>query len=190
MLTSRILSNKKVLSDKGGLTDLIYTTFRFPGATMGQGMVVVQKEEQMRPDLIAERTLGDQTKWDALLKFNGISNPFSVQKDRLLYMIPFGELDKLYKKPRDIPARGEKSESDASPILDPKTNKDKQRLNNLKDKKVLPPNVNSEGDTNVKIKDGKLIFGEDVTTANKDNCPVPISRSRLQAALLKDKLFI
>ena len=153
-------------------------------------MVVVQREEQMRPDLIAERTMGDQTKWDALLKFNGISNPFSVEKDRLLYMIPFGELDKLYKKPRDIPGRGEKSESDANPILDPKTNKDTQRLTNLNNKKILPPNVNKDGDTNVKIKDGKLIFGEDVTTANKDNCPVPISRSRLQAALLKDKLFI
>ena len=192
MLNSRILGNKKNLFDNDGLTDLIYATFKFPIVGAGSGLVIVNEDEKMRPDLLANRKYGDQSKWDAMLKYNGISNPFSLDTGRVLYLLPFGELEKLYVQPRDIPEREEKSESNTKPIIDPNANKDEKRLANLKskNKRALPPNLNSEGDTNVKVRDGKLIFGEDVTTVNVKNCPVPISRARLQAALIKDKLFI
>ena len=42
---------------------------------------------------------------------------------------------------------------------------------------------------NVKIKDGKIVFGEDVTAVNKDDCPEPISRANLKKALIKNNLF-
>ena len=34
-----------------------------------------------------------------------------------------------------------------------------------------------------------VIFGEDVTQVNKDNCPIPISRARLIQQLTKSNLF-
>lgn len=192
MLNSKILKNKKVIKDKDGqiITDMIYNTFKFPESSNGVGSIRVLDEEKMRPDLVSNRVLGQQGTWDALLKFNGISNPFSINSNDFLYMIPSASIPSLYIKPRDIPERGSKSEQTVDPIIDPKTQKDKNRLSNLNNKNQLPPNINSETDTNVKVKDGKLVFGEDVTTVNKDNCPVPISRARLQASLLKDKLFI
>lgn len=192
MLNSEILKNKKVIEDgdKEIITDMIYSTFKFPDENIGGGTIRVLEEEKMRPDLVSNRVLGEQGKWDALLKYNAVSNPFSLNENDILYMIPASNISSMYIKPRDIQERGSKSEQQFNPIIDPKTQKDKSRLSNLSNKNQLPPNINSETDTNVKVKDGKIVFGEDVTTVNKNNCPVPISRSRLQASLLKDKLFI
>jgi len=196
MLTSKILQNKKViLKFKNSITDLIYSTFSFPKSSTGVGMAVVSEHENMRPDTLANRIYGDQTKWDALLKYNGISNPFSIQEGDLLYAIPFDSLNSVYVSPHVILERGERVETNGK--IPPKiSTRDKRRTENLANKATvgqngeLPPNLAKPGDKSVKIKNGKLVFGEDVTTVNKSNCPVPISRSRLQTALLKDKLFL
>lgn len=191
MLISKLLNKKKTIQNEDGVsyTDLVYNTFNFPSDNRGVGLVLVLEDEVMRPDLVCNRIFGDQNLWDAFLKYNGVSNPFTISPDDILYSVPSTSIPSLYINPREIPNRGEKTELSVNPVIDPKTQKDKNRLSNL-NKKKLPPNINDEGDKNVKIKDGKLIFGEDVTTVNKNNCPAPISRSRLQAALLKDKLFI
>lgn len=194
MLISKILGRKRIIRKLGAeLTDLISSTFRFPQETPGTGgAILVNEFENMRPDLIADRIYGKIQLWDVLLKYNGISNPFSIQSDDILYGPAGSALDAMYSSPREITERDQRQENRVSPFLDPKTKKDKDRLDNLKKKAgvVLPPNINKPGDKNVKIKDGRVIFGEDVTGVNKKNCPVPISRTRLQAALLKDKLSI
>lgn len=194
MLISKILRKKLTFTNELGdqVTDLIYSTFRFPTNTNNSGLVIIGEFENMRTDLMCNRIYGDQSKWDAMLKYNGISNPFSVKSGDLLFAMPFSVADGVYKNPRRIEERGQKVEEPINGILDlNKTlTKDNERLKNLANKKgELPPNINQVGDKNVKVKDGKLIFGEDVTSINKKNCPVPISRSRLQKALIKDKLF-
>jgi hypothetical protein len=195
MLGSGILRRKRTYlkSARERITDFIHSTFKFVDNKSGSGGIIgVAENESMRPDLVADRVYGDQSKWDVILKYNGISNPFSIQTGDLMFAIPFSAIEASYKNPRILQERGEKAEGEFSPILDPKTKKDRDRLNNLQKKvgEVVPPNVNRTGDTNVKVKDGRVIFGEDVTSVNKENCPVPISRARLQTALLKDKLFI
>ena len=193
MLLSDILNSKKQI-DFNGIkgTDLIQSTFKFPENST-TSLVAVGMDENMRPDLVVNRVFGNQMMWDILLKFNGISNPFTLKQGDILYAIPFKEAMSSIKPPITIINRDSgKEEQPISPLLDPKTKKDKDRLKNLQDKigEVVPPNVNRSGDKNVKVKDGKVIFGDDVTTIKKENCPVPISRNRLQAALLKDKIFI
>ena len=197
MLASKILSKKRSLTKTAReiITDLIYSTFKFPESNANSGLAAVGDNEEMRPDLVANRIYGDQSKWDVLLKYNGISNPFSINVGDLLYALPFGTIDTAYKSPRIIEERTQLNDVVRDLKVSPK---DKNRLNNLADKKAittgkdgkLPPNINKAGDKNVKIKDGKLILGEDVTSVNKENCPIPISRARLQTALLKDKLFL
>ena len=94
--------------------------------------------------------------------------------------------------PKQVVDKGaQKKDSNESKLLNPKTVKDKKRLEALKDrvKEIVPPNVNTGGNKNVKVKDGKVIFGEDVTQVKKDNCPVPISRARLIQQLTKANLF-
>ena len=220
MLTSKIISKKNIIVNSVGtlLNDLIYSTFRFPNSNASGGIVIVNEYENMRPDLLADRIYGDQGKWDAMLKYNGISNPFSLHFGQILSTLQFQTIDGVYVSPRPIAERGERKETDVNGILsgpnNKKPDKDKNRIDNLANKNkqrakgaaaaknakagaitsgpngALPPNINKPGDKNVKVKDGRLVFGEDVTTINKDNCPVPISRARLQAALLKDKLFL
>lgn len=194
MLISKLLGKKRIFKRaRRDMTDIISSTFKFPANIPGGGgAILVSEFENMRPDLIADRIYGSISKWDVLLKYNGISNPFSIQAGDILYGPAGPVLDSMYVNPRTIPERGEREETQASPFLDPKTKKDKDRLDNLKKKAgvVLPPNINAPGDKNVKIENGRVVFGEDVTGVNKKNCPTPISRTRLQAALLKDKLSI
>ena len=192
MLSSKIIQKKKVITKYGkAFTDLIYNTFRFPTEGNNGGVVIVGEYENMRPDSLCDRIYADQSKWDAILKYNGVSNPFSIQHGNFLYAMPHSDVDGTYINPREIQERKQQYEVAVSGILDTTSNKDNSRLVNLQNKKgELPPNISKAGDKNVKIKDGRLIFGEDVTSINKENCPVPISRSRLQKALLKDKLFL
>ena len=40
----------------------------------------------------------------------------------------------------------------------------------------------------VTISNGKIIFGADVTNIKKEDCPEPISRTKLKESLLKNKI--
>lgn len=196
MLNLKLFKRKKIFTKENGdnVIDLISNTFNSNKLNAsGTGYILVNEDEVMRPDLVANRVYGDQNKLDAMLKFNGISNPFSIDFGDSLICLPYSSLDSLYTSPLNVVEKGsEKKSGEESLFNNPKTEKDKARLEDLKKKAgavILPPNVNQPGNKNVKIKDGKVIFGEDVTKINSKNCPVPISRTRLQEALIKNKLF-
>ena len=46
----------------------------------------VSEEHQMRPDLISYVNFGDDSYWDLILKFNGVSNPFSLSQEQFLFI--------------------------------------------------------------------------------------------------------
>jgi len=155
---------------------------------------IVDEETVMRPDLIAVALYNDQNMLDLLLKYNAISNPFSLYVGQILYAPDSEALNKILLKPSVIKDIGDTEVDDAESIfIDPKTDKDKNRLDLLKKQnkggEVLPSNVNKKGDKNIKIKNGKLVFGEDVTSVNREDCPEPISRANLKKALIKNNLF-
>lgn len=195
MLLTKLLKAKKFFTKPNGdkVIDLISATFSFEKIDgYSQGFIRVQEEEAMRPDLISVRLYANQNYYETLLKYNGISNPFSLAPNDILLTPPFKSLESSIVQPKNILEKGEeKVASNETKLLDPKTVKDKKRLEVLKDKvkEIVPPNVNTEGNKNVKVRDGKVIFGEDVTQINKDNCPTPISRARLIQQLTKSNLF-
>ena len=195
MLLTRLLKAKKFFTKPNGdkVIDLISSTFDFEKAGgYSQGFVRVMEEETMRPDLVAVRLYSTQNLYEPLLKYNGISNPFSLAENDVLLTPPFKDLEAMVVPPKNILEKGEqKAASNEAKLLAPKTVKDKKRLEALKDKvkEIVPPNVNTEGNKNVKVREGRVIFGEDVTQINKENCPVPISRARLIQQLTKSNLF-
>jgi hypothetical protein len=195
MLISKLLRLKNTFTKENGdvIVDLASATFSFEtDAGISEAYIRVSEEEQMRPDLLSVRMYGEQRFYEALLKYNGISNPFSIQRYDLLLVPPYKSLERMMVAPKDIVDIGaQQKESNEDKLLNPKTVKDKKRLEALKDKvkEIVPPNVNTKGNQNVKVKDGKVIFGEDVTQVNKENCPVPISRARLIQQLTKANLF-
>jgi hypothetical protein len=156
--------------------------------------LVVDSFTVMRPDLIAHTVYGDQGMADLVLKYNGISNPFSLYEGQVIFLPDSRELNKTLKTPKEIlDISNIEIDEVESIFINPKTPQDEKRLELLKKQnkgnEVLPSNVNKKGNKNIKIKDGKIVFGEDVTTVNKNNCPEPISRANLKTALIKNNLF-
>lgn len=195
MLISKLLRIKKFFTKANGdsIVDLVSSTFNFDKITgSSEGFITVAEEEAMRPDLISVRMYSEQSNYELLMKYNGISNPFSIAPGEFLLIPPYKAITAALVPAKTILEKGvAKLSSNEDKLLNPKTVKDKKRLAALKDrvKEIVPPNVNTAGNKNIKVKDGKVIFGDDVTQINKDNCPVPISRARLIQQLTKANLF-
>jgi len=195
MLFTKLLRAKKSFTKPNGdkIIDLVSSTFDFNKApSRVDGFVLVNDFEAMRPDLISNRLYGKTEYYESLLKYNAVSNPFSIFPGQILITPQFKALDDMIVPPADIVEKGKpKTTSNEDKLIAAKTVKDKKRLDSLKNKtkEIVPPNVNTQGNKNVKVRDGKVIFGEDVTQVNKDNCPVPISRARLVQQLTKANLF-
>jgi hypothetical protein len=196
MLTSKLLGRKRIIEKLGKqFTDLISSTFKIPETAIGTGgMLAVNDFENMRPDLVAERIYGNQSKWDALLKTNGISNPFALKSGDLLMGMPDSSLNACYVNPLSIPEREQREANPNNPVVNPKTQKDKNRLDNLKKKSkagtVLPPNINPTGINNTESRDGRIIFGNNNTDPGVRASAPSISRQKLRESLLKDNISI
>lgn len=199
MIQLNILYKKYFSSDKNDkkIVDLTRTSIdsKKLANTQTVSSFLVRDEYQMRPDLIAKNLYNDHNMADLLMKYNAISNPFSLEEGKILISPSSEDLINLCKIPTPIKDIGDTSNRvDETEIFNkPKTDKDKKRLALLKEKNkgkdVLPSNLNKKGDKNIKIKNGKLVFGEDVTSVNKNDCPEPISRANLKKALIKNNLF-
>ena len=156
-------------------------------------IIMVSEDLAMRPDLISKAVYGDDSKLDYLLKYNNISNPFSLNTgDILIIPDPF-KMAKMFVMPEADVLTDLSTNIKQFNYIDPKTKKDSKRLELLQlksqNKELLPPNINREGDTNIKYKDGKIIFGEDVTNINKANCPETLTRARVKEKLLNNQIF-
>lgn len=194
MLSIETLYKKKRFVKPNGeaLVDLTKSTLEYLYDPRYKSFVTVTEDFVMRPDLIARATLGNDNKLDYILKFNGVSNPFSIELGEILIVPDDKEMSDQFKNPTvDKNDAVVKRTSDFT--IEPKTAKDVKRLDALKQKTnkdvLFPPNVKKPSDTNIKYKDGKIIFGEDVTTINKENCPETLSRARVKEKLLNKKIF-
>ena len=171
--TQRILSKNTVsFSDNPSTNDFTYHT--------------VTQDEEMRIDLISFNYYGTEDYLDIICKFNGISNPFSLEQGQIL-KVPKSP-SKYYTNGADIIDKGSIK---ATPNLIPVSTKDANRLNYLKrlGSSVAPPNVTLPNDKNIKVENGKIVFGADVTKVNKQDCPTPISRSNVLKNLIESKIF-
>jgi hypothetical protein len=141
MLISKLLRKKNVIKKLNfDFTDLISSTFQLNSEIIGSGgITTVGEYENMRPDLIADRIYGDISLWDALLKYNGISNPFSISQGALLYVTADSSLSASYINAREIPVRDPKSDIPDRPDANPNTGQDSNRSNNLNKKKKIRP---------------------------------------------------
>ena len=72
------------------------------------------------------------------------------------------------------------------------TKKDQKRLEYIKKKSEgqtnLPPNFAEPGTNEITIKEGKVIFGDNVVVTKTD-CAEPLSRAKVKARLLENKIF-
>ncbi len=121
----------------------------------------VKRDEEGRIDLIASDYYGDTSKVDYILKFNGISDPFSIVEGDLIKIPVDGVKTFKLDRPSELDNNIVRQEFIESKRL---TKKDKKRIDFLKKKykikEVLPPNVLKTGFTPSEFKeDGSTVMG-------------------------------
>ncbi len=128
----------------------------------------VHATEAGRADLIALQYYNDTSDLDYMLKFNGISDPFSINEGDIL-MIPINGPTNYKKLERP---KQEEENLVRQEFLDSKrlTPKDKKRIDFLKKKygvkEVLPPNVLKTGFQTFEFTDSSTIMGMEAQTPN------------------------
>lgn len=182
--------NKK---DGTRVVDLIRGIFNFTSLMSKKHMKLykVTDETVMRADLLSQYIYGDQNRLDMLLKFNGISNPFSLYLGQLIFAPSERDLLSAEKQKTDIATDRTKTKK-SNALVKPKTTKDKARLtylSKLTNQPILPTNAVTPGDTGITIVNGNVSFGDDVTQVKKKNCPDPVSRTQIKEALIAAKIF-
>ena len=200
MIDLKILGNKLNFTKTNGdvVTDLTRRSVSFKGVLVNQGKsFIVDDGLQMRGDLLSKILYQTTSFMCVLFKYNGISNPFSLDINDFIKAPDGGVLSAMLTNPSTINGSNNNWETSTrkkkkTALISPKTKQDKMRLDYLQknagaNSTIAPPNIAK--DTSVKVVNGKIIFGADVTSVKKEDCPDPISRTKLQAALVKNKIF-
>jgi hypothetical protein len=180
---------KMTTSDYESENKVIMTepTMLFPDFVRVDKTFVVDEYYAGRIDLISLNLYNNANYSDQILKFNGISNPFSIGVGDVLDVPPLDVLLKQWKKPgigikEANVVRDKFIDTKRLPI------KDQNRLDYLKRKaaekpngakEILPPNVLKSDQTNVVIQNGETIVG----------AAMPTTKDRTSALLTSNKAF-
>lgn len=138
--------------------NLSYSPFRVP------------KDYVMRPDLISKAVYNTTNYAEIILKFNGISNPFSINEGDII-LIP--NLDAANEKMVKT-SSGAQTELDkirnSYKYLDPtKVPTKSTDMQSFDDRSFyLPPNIAEDGTTQITQRNGRVYFGESVATCVKN----------------------
>lgn len=184
------IDKKPEITDSKGNTIVDFIKPLFNNESTGvadyQIMRVDAEKYQMRPDLISMAMYGDIDEAEYILKFSGISNPFSLDKDDILKipndqevygMMAVNTSDEDTTNTVDTAAEIRHNFKYYDPELNP-YNKDGQSYRDLENKKIpsgiidkgkivnktgniMVPYISEDGRTAVTIRNGKVYFGED-----------------------------
>jgi hypothetical protein len=122
---------------------------------------VITKFEEARPDLVALKYYGTTEGLDIILKYNNISDPFSIKQGQII-SVPSQEISLVkFKRPKEVEENPVKQQ-----FIDTKrlTTKDQKRVKALQKKygkeNLLPPNVIPVGKKTYRFERGKIVFGK------------------------------
>lgn len=174
------------------MVDLVSTTFKYPVLPTSAGTILVSEYENMRPDLVSDRIYATQDNWDVLLKYNGVSNPFSLESGETMVAPSFSLIGTMVTPPLQVLEKGtEPTKRNEDQLITPRTAKDTQRLASIRSKtsEVVPPNVNLTGTKNVESVNGEFIFGANMTQTSTASVNQSTTRTRVQSQLKNNTTF-
>ena len=192
------IDNKRTFTKPNGEQIIDLTQQRYKPNTRGAiiEFFKVTEDFAMRPDLMAKLAYRDMTSTDLLMKQNGVVNPFSLDINDILTVQEKSKVaaafsDGAAKERRDV-IRNQYLDPSKAPSIDDNLKAFEGRKKPKKGKKktgpALPPNFANFGDQEIKLRGGKIVFGEDVT-ANKEVCDeVPLSKSEFLKRLAKNRI--
>ena len=128
---------------------------------------IVTEDQVGRIDLISLLYYRSADYCDYILKWNGVSNPFSIKFGDVLNIPNHREALSIIKEIKVLNTSNEPSIRDQFvdtkrlPVKDAKRIEYLQRKASQKTngaKQILPPNILKEGDTNIKIGNGQIVI--------------------------------
>lgn len=133
---------------------------------------VVTTETQMRPDLIALDYYGTEDGLEIILKYNGISNPYSLEIGQVLAIPDKTSASAKYRKPKKV-ANSPRAQFTDTRRLSEKDKKRQEFLKNQSAKKEngskqnLPPNMLKEGEKSKIIQNDRILLGANLKVKKK-----------------------
>lgn len=166
-MESSILAQKPVIEINGEfIIDLTYQNINYKEEPIIIQSLLVTEDTVMRPDILSKIAYGSTDNWDYILKFNGVSNPFSLYAGQILLIPDLGYMGRQMgnKSSIDKPSESVRNkyidESKASKIDANKIVYDKMMSNMFNVSKYnLPPNVAEPGKTEIEVADGNIYLG-------------------------------
>jgi len=163
-------------ADGNIIRDLTKTMFDFTSNNyVNYSVYKVPSDYEMRPDLISQSVYNNTLYAEYILKYNGISNPFTIDIGDMI-LIP--TLDTAKKNIKKQGSDAENSDSrrirntykyidpTKAPIRDGDVEKFDQRNLGKKDSQLtdgaLPPNIAQEGEKGITYRNGRVYFGEGI----------------------------
>lgn len=152
----------------------------------------VPKDFEMRPDLIAAAVYNNTSYAEIILKFNGISNPFSIKEGDLI-LVP--SLDSAQTIIMSMSTSNSNSGSNIirnsykyiDPTKMPKSNdsnfQNRQLVGGAKEG-ALPPNLTQPGEEQITYRNGRVYFGPGVDTCLKNG----MTQSEFLTNVIKSKV--
>lgn len=202
-MSSTILENKPLATLHGEkIVDFTYPSVRYNYDPFVIAIVPMNSQMEMRPDLLSRAGYGNDQFWDMILKFNGISNPFSISKDDVFLIPSLEDMREQLSPPgaQNVIAdsvRKQYIDTSKKSKQDPKLEAIEKKRREAQRKKAagvgvqsvsnLPPNIAEQGDREIVVKGGKVYFGPDISK-NKQECEVPLSKSEFLTKLIKNRI--
>lgn len=154
-----------------------------------RSIAIVSDETEMRPDLVAMSYMGDQSGLGTLLKLNNISNPLSIETGEVLAVPGQTMVRDLFDSGKSINNQKQKAKSFRKELQEKISQVSKERLEYLNSKNIsnladtpLPPNLLQEGQQQILVEEGRLLFGPDIgqcRTKSKKNVSVTDIKTKL-----------
>ena len=154
-----------------------------------KSLAIVTDETEMRPDLVALSYMSESSNLGTLLKINNISNPLSLLRGEVL-LVPTDKMKKsLFNTGQAINNQKQKAKSFRKELQEKISQVSQERLEYLNSKNIsnltqtpLPPNMLKEGEQQILVEGGRLIFGPDIGTCRtktKKNVSITDIKSKL-----------
>lgn len=163
------LDNKPIITRNDGtkMVDLTKSMFDFNDSTyVPLFMYKVPKDYNMRPDLISQEAYGTTEHAELILKYNGYSNPYSIQENDVIVIPNLTEVKNKIKDTKAIDGEAEKIRN-AYKYIDPtKVPVKDDKLKKFEERSLeglLPPNIAQEGEQQITIRSGRVYFGENIS---------------------------
>jgi len=149
----------------------------------------VPKEYEMRPDLISGVVYNDTIYAEFILKFNGISNPFSIKEGDIILIPNLDSMETITAKSIGTDIDGAKALRNSYKYIDPL--KIPKRDDNFQNRQIvggakegaLPPNIAKEGEPQITYRNGRVHFGSSVETCLQDG----MKQSEFLVNIIKSK---